>query len=85
MDDAEHRTFSLSRDEARFIDAVVDRGVYPTGDAVVRAALRALRTDEEAFTAAADVFGEIRKLHLERLAMIGPTAAKDSGRSRRGS
>lgn len=41
------RTFSLTEEQAKFIDAMVDRGDYASGSELVREGVRKLR-DEEA-------------------------------------
>ena len=48
MSAAEKRTFSLPREQASYIDDLVNSGAYATGSEVVRAGLRALQEREVA-------------------------------------
>jgi antitoxin ParD1/3/4 len=41
------RTFSLTEEQAKFIDAMVERGEYASGSEVVREGLRELKEDQE--------------------------------------
>jgi antitoxin ParD1/3/4 len=43
------RTFSLSAEQAAYIDAKVDTGAYASGSEVIRAGLRALQERDAAF------------------------------------
>ena len=43
------RTFSLSSEQAAYIDAKVSSGAYATGSEVIRAGLRALQERDAAF------------------------------------
>ncbi len=40
------RTFSLTEEQAKFIDAAVDRGEYASGSEVVREGLREMQEDQ---------------------------------------
>jgi antitoxin ParD1/3/4 len=48
MGAAEKRTFSLPREQADYIDSLVDSGVYATSSEVIRAGLRALQERDAA-------------------------------------
>lgn len=48
MSNVEKRTFSLPKEHAAFIDALVSSGNYATGSEVVRAGLRALQERDAA-------------------------------------
>jgi antitoxin ParD1/3/4 len=45
---SEKRTFSLPSEQAKFIDSLVESGLYATGSEVVRAGLRALQERDAA-------------------------------------
>jgi antitoxin ParD1/3/4 len=77
---SEKRTFSLPSEQAKFIDSLVDSGIYATASEVVRAGLRALQERDAAMERW--LRDEVLPVHDAMQADPGRGIAADDVRSR---